>query len=66
MHQREYDAVHTALERTLQLPDGAERARLVSMVFGTKSHTIDETAQVLHVSWRIFCLVVKDFVFYKY
>lgn len=51
VHQREYDAVHTALERTLQLPDGAERVRLVSMVFWQKSHTIDGAAQVLHISW---------------
>lgn len=47
---REYDAVTDAISYTLKRHDGAERLRLIEMVFWRKTHTLTGAAQKCHVS----------------
>lgn len=50
--QREYEAVKRAIESTSRKVDGAERLRLIDMVFWRQTHTINGAALVLHISER--------------
>lgn len=55
--QREYDAVHNAIEATMMYETGRERVALISAVyFGQKSEKIDIAGRQLHIAeataWR--------------
>lgn len=50
--QREYEAVHKALESIGAYENGESRLRLVQLVFWQRTHTIEGAAQLLHVSKR--------------
>ena len=47
---REYEAVHLAIRQTRQLPGGAERLRLIRLVYWKRSHTLTGAAMAVHVS----------------
>lgn len=48
---REYEAVHLAIQQTRQLDGGAERLRLIRLVYWARSHTLTGAAQEVHVSF---------------
>lgn len=48
---REYEAVAAAVKSTAKMPDGAERLRLISMVFFSRSHTLQGAADACNVSY---------------
>lgn len=48
---REYEAVHLAIQETRQLPGGAERLRLIRLVYWKRSHTLTGAALAVHVSF---------------
>lgn len=50
--QREYEAVKCAADTTSRLIDGAERLRLVDLVFWRRTHTLAGAAMQCHVSYR--------------
>lgn len=45
-------AVQAAIEATEALPNGADRLRLIDLVFWTRTHTLDGAALKLYVSKR--------------
>lgn len=49
---REYDAVERAVLETTSLPDGAERLRLIDMLFWRQTHTLHGAAYELHIGYR--------------
>ena len=59
---RECDAVCRAKEVTYMLPDGAERLRLVDMVFFRQTHTLDGAAQEIPCSPRTAQRWHQDFI----
>lgn len=50
--QKEYEAVHKALEIIKAYENGENRLRLVQLVFWQRSHSIEGAAQQLHISKR--------------
>ena len=48
--QREHDAVEEAIRRTGAKPDGAERLRIIELVYWKGSHTMTGAAAEAHVS----------------
>lgn len=50
--QREYEAVLKAIQSTKALPDGAERLRLIQLVFWQRTHTLDGAAMAVGASQR--------------
>ena len=48
---REYEAVHLAIQETRQLPGGADRLRLIRLVYWKRSHTLTGAALAVHVSF---------------
>ena len=48
---REYEAVHLAIQETRQLPSGADRLRLIRLVYWKRSHTLTGAALAVHVSF---------------
>ena len=49
--EREYEAVHLAIQQTRQLDSGAERLRLIRLVYWKRSHTLTGAAMEVHVSF---------------
>lgn len=49
---REYEAVHLAIRQTRQLEGGAERLRLIRLVYWARSHTLTGAALAANVSYR--------------
>ena len=49
---REYEAVHLAIQQTRQLDSGAERLRLIRLVYWARSHTLTGAAMASNVSYR--------------
>lgn len=50
--KEEREAVEAAISETRKLPDGAERLRLVDLIFWRKTHVISGAALELHISER--------------
>lgn len=50
--QREYKAVHSAVEQTKALPDGMERLKLIDAIYWRKTHTLSGAALDCYVSLR--------------
>ena len=49
--QRELDAVEAAERIVAAMPDGAERLRLIELVFWRRSHTLQGAASELYISY---------------
>lgn len=47
--QREYDAVTLAIEKTKMIPSGADRIRLISMVYWKNQRKLEDAAIQLHI-----------------
>lgn len=52
MTREEIDAVDAAVEETKQIPDGAERLKLIDLVLWKRTHTLQGAAMVVYVSER--------------
>lgn len=50
--QREFDAVHKALQDTLRSPNGQHKIRLVSLVFWNQGVTLQGAALQVHISYE--------------
>ena len=50
--QREFNAVHKAVEDTLRSPNGQHKLKLVSLVFWKRSHTLAGAAMQIHCGMR--------------
>ena len=50
--QREYDAVHKAIEYTRTLNDGRARIRMIELTLWKRTYTIDGAAGLLNLSER--------------
>lgn len=69
--QKEFDAVDNALEVTAKMPDGADRIKLLNMVFWAQTHTLQGAADCLYISYgtakrwhnRFIVLVAKFYGF---
>ena len=62
IHQREYNAVRQAIEKTEKLPTGSERLRLIDLVFFKATHTLDGAAVQIHCSYRTARRYHADFI----
>ena len=60
--ERENAAVSRALEETSTLPGGADRRRLIDLVFFAQTHTLEGAAQQLHCSVRTARRWHTDFI----
>ena len=50
--QKEFEAVQEAIKATLRMYGGAERLKLIDLVFWQRSHTIDGAAMAINISER--------------
>ncbi len=50
IHMKELTAVHGAVRRTLELPRGEERIKLIRMVYWDRSHTLAGAAMRLDIA----------------
>lgn len=48
---REYEAVEQAMQDAMRFPNGAERLKLIEMVFFNRTHTLQGAAMVLFISY---------------
>lgn len=53
--QREYEAVMAAAQETKRLQDGADRMKLIGLVFWKQTHTLEGAAQACNVSYKTAC-----------
>lgn len=60
--QAEYDAVTEAIEKTKILKTGAERLKLIDMVFWKQIHTLDGAAYALCLSYETAKQYHRDFI----
>jgi hypothetical protein len=60
--QANYEAVTKAVEQTKKLRNGAERLRLIDMVFWKQSHTLDGAAYAIGYSYDQAKLYHRDFL----
>lgn len=60
--QLEYDAVRRAIEVTGMLKTGAERLKIVELVFFKQSHTLDGAAYHQHISYDTAIDYHGDFI----
>lgn len=49
--QKEYEAVYSAIKATMKMTSGAERLRLIEIVFFKKTHTLHGAAMACNVSY---------------
>lgn len=59
---KEYEAVSDAIQTTMEKWNGAERIRLIEIVFWQKTHTLTGAAQLCHVSQRTAWQWHGDFI----
>ena len=50
--QKEFDAVHKAVQDTLRSPNGQHKIKLISLVFWQRSHTLAGAAMQIHCGLR--------------
>lgn len=60
--QANYDAVTKAIEQTMRLPNGAERLKLIDMVFWKQSHTLSGAAYAMSYSYTSVATYHKEFL----
>lgn len=51
IHQKEYEAVHKAVEATRQRKDGTDRLKVIELVFWKRSHTLAGAAMQVPCSY---------------
>ena len=60
--QREYDAVHKAIEQTRMMKTGRERLAVVNMVLWRRTHNIDGAALALYIGETTATRYHSDFI----
>lgn len=60
--QADYDAVAKAIEQTKRLKTGADRLKLIDMVFWKQSHTLDGASYAIGYSYEQGKLYHRDFL----
>lgn len=50
--QREYDAVHQAIERTRRMPNAKERLEIINLTMWRSRYTLHNAADMVHISER--------------
>ncbi len=61
--QREYNAVHNAIEQTLKIPwSGELRIKIINLVFWQRSHTLEGAALECNCSYRTARRYHSDFI----
>ena len=61
-NQAEYDAVRKAIAITEHMRTGADRLKLMDLVFWKNSHTLQGAAMVIHVSYETAVEYHRDFI----
>lgn len=51
INQREMEAVRKAIDETKKLDTGEERLRMIRLVFWDRTHTLEGSAQKIHISY---------------